>query len=101
DYLARIVAGELLHIQSNGFGVAFENRSHVKSLMPVFLMFIDHVVHFPESALQPRRFSGARGGERMHVIRHQRILAEDYAHFCWTIFGFYTFQNWMEHPTRG
>src|SRR5258706_15074713 len=99
DYLAGIVTRELLHIQSNAFCVSFKNRPHIKRFMPVFLMFIDHVMHFPKLALQPGRFRGARGRERVHVIRHQRKLAKDYAQLRWTVIGFYSFQNWMKRTT--
>src|SRR5512132_4127218 len=98
-YFAGVVPCELLHIESNTFCVPFKNRSYVKSLVPLFLMFVDHVMHFPEPALQAGCFRGPCGCQRMHVIRYQWKLAEDYAHLCRAVFGFYSFQDWMKHAT--
>ena len=88
DYLARVVTRELLHIQSNAFCVSFENRAAHQTPHASLSDFIDHVMHFPKLALQPGGFRGACSRERMHVSRHQRKFAKDYAQLRWTKFGF-------------
>ena len=50
-------------------------------------------MHFPELALQSGSFGGARGSQRMHVSRHQRKLAKDYAQLVRAKLGFQLFSE--------
>src|SRR5437762_5624629 len=74
NYLACVVSLKLRDIETNRFCVALENRTHIESPMPILLVLVNHVVHFPELALQRSRFSSVRSGERMRVSRHERKL---------------------------
>ena len=59
DNFAGDISSILLHIESNFLGIVFEDRTRVESLVPTFLVFENHVVHFPKLTLETGRFRGA------------------------------------------
>src|SRR6266511_1437256 len=100
DYFAGIVSPELLHIQANPGCMTFEDWTHIKSIVPGFLVFIEHVVHLPKFALQSGSFGGACGSERMRVSGHKWKLTEDYSQLRRAKLAFELFQDRVEQATR-
>ena len=83
NYFIGVVSPELLQIQTDLGCIAFEYRAHIKSLVPVFLVFINHVMHFPKPALQSGSFGGACSGKRVLMRGDQRKLTKDYSQLRW------------------
>src|SRR6266545_1013485 len=99
-YFAGIVSPELLHIQPNPGCITFEDWTHIKSIVPGFLVFIELVVHLPKLALQSGGFGGACGSERMRVSGHKRKLTEDYSQLRRAKLAFELFQDRVKQATR-
>src|SRR6266511_3771947 len=99
-YFAGIVSPELVHIQANPGCIPFEDRTHIKSTVPGFLVFIERVVHLPKLALQSGGFGGACGSERIRVSGHKRKLTEDYSQLRRAKLAFELFQDRVKHATR-
>ncbi len=76
NHVAGHVAVVAVNVEANLPGVAFENWSHVKLRLPVFLMFVDQVVHLPKLALQARSFGSGCGGECMLMRRNKGKLTK-------------------------
>lgn len=70
------VAFVTVYVQPNLFGVTLKNRPDVELVLPVWLMFVDQIVHLPELTLQSRGFGGGRRSQRMLMCRHEGKLAE-------------------------
>src|ERR1051325_916065 len=100
DCLVIVVAPKLFHVEPDPGRVAFKDRTHVKRLMPILLVFVNHVVHFPKLTLQSCGFGGAGGGKGMRVSRHERIFAENHAQLRWPKLRLHLFQNRMQQATR-
>ena len=79
NYFTAVVSPELLQVQTDLGCIRFEYRAHIKSVVPVFLVFINHIVHFPEFSLKTGSLGGTRGRERMHMSGHEGKLTKDYA----------------------
>jgi hypothetical protein len=78
--IAANVAVIALKVKSNLPGIILENRPNVESAIPPLLIFIDHVVHWPESSLQAGSLSCSSRRQRVLMSRHQGKLAKDHAH---------------------
>src|SRR2546421_1637609 len=96
--LAANVALELLKIQTDLSAIPFEDRPHVKSLVPGFLVLVNQIMHFPELALQARRLGSSCGSQRMGMGGHQRKLTKNDSQACAEL-ALHRFKDWVEQPT--
>ena len=78
--VAAHVALVALNVETDLFGVVFKDRAHVELFFPVVLVFVKHIVHFPEFALYPSRFSRHRRLGCMFVDLEREFVEND-THF--------------------
>src|SRR5258705_4640988 len=99
NYFTDVVSLELLDIQADLRCVSFEDRAHIKGFVPVLLIFINHVVHFPKLTLQSGSLRSTRGSKRVHMSGHERKLTKDYSQLRRAKLSFEILQDGVKHAT--
>ena len=72
-FFAVHVLSELIKIEPKFFGIRFKQFARIRSITPEYLFPIQHVVHLPETALQPRGFCSQRGFASVLMSRERKI----------------------------
>src|SRR5690606_15247129 len=70
------VFAEFVHIYRKLFSKTLKDRGWVSASTPCLLVFVQHVMHLPELALQSCGFGGTRTDKRVLMDFGQREVAE-------------------------